>query len=98
MFALYGYAAGRLIEKAFEKAGSFDKEKFVNALEGMVVDSPVGRLEMRACDHQLQLPMLFGVVGKSPKFKDYLVATDLAVVPYKDYMPTCEEVLKTRLK
>ena len=96
MFALYGYAAGRLIEKAFEKAGSFDKEKFVNALEGMVIDSPVGRLEMRACDHQLQLPMLFGVVGKSPKFKDFLVATDIVTVPYKDYMPTCEEVLKSR--
>jgi len=39
MFALYGYAAGRLIEKAFEKAGSFDKERFVSALEGMVIDS-----------------------------------------------------------
>jgi branched-chain amino acid transport system substrate-binding protein len=98
MFALFGYCAGRLIEKGFEKAGSFDAEKFVTALEGLVIDSPVGRVEMRACDHQLQLPMFFGVAKKNPKFKDYLVASDIVTVPYKDYMPTCAEVLKTRKK
>jgi len=98
MFALYGYAAGRLIEKGFEKAGSFDTEKFVTALEGLVIDSPVGKIEMRACDHQLQLPMMFGVAKKSPKFPDYLIASDIVTIPYKDYMPSCEEVLKTRKK
>ena len=96
MFALFGYSAGRLIEKGFQKAGSMDREKFVSALEGMVIDSPVGKLEMRACDHQFQLPMLFGVVKKSPEFKDFLIASDIVTVSYKDYMPTCEEVLKTR--
>ena len=96
MFALFGYAAGRLIEQGFKKAGSIDKEKFVNALEGLVIDSPVGKLEMRACDHQLQLPMMFGKVIKSPEFKDFLIAGDIVTIPFKDYMPTCEEVLKTR--
>ncbi len=98
MFALFGYSAGRLIEKAYEKAGSFDTEKFVTAMEGLVIDSPVGKLEMRACDHQLQVPMMWGVVGKSPKFKDFLVANDIVTIPSKDYMPSCEEVLKTRKK
>jgi branched-chain amino acid transport system substrate-binding protein len=98
MFALFGYAAGKLIEKGFEKAGSFDKEKFITALEGLVIDSPVGRLEMRACDHQLQLPMFFGVTKRDPKVPDHLVAGDLMTVPYGEYMPSCEEVLKTRKK
>ena len=98
MFAIYGYAAGQLIARGFEKAGSFDKEKFVTALEGLQVDSPVGKLEMRGCDHQLQLPMLFGVTKKDPKISDRLVAGDLQVIPYKEYMPTCEEVLKSRQK
>ena len=98
MFALFGYAAGRLIEKGFEKAGSFDTEKFVTALEGLVIDSPVGKIEMRACDHQLQLPMMFGVAKKNSKFPDYLVASDIVTIPYNEYMPTCEEVLKTRKK
>lgn len=96
MFALFGYAAGRLIEAGFKKAGSLDKEKFINALEGLVIDSPAGKLEMRACDHQIQLPMMFGKVVKSPKFKDFFVAGDIVTIPFKDYMPSCEEVLKTR--
>ncbi len=98
MFALYGYAAGKLIEKGYEKAGSFDKEKFITALEGLAVDSPVGKLEMRACDHQLQLPMLFGLTKKDPKIPDHLVAGDVVTIPYNEYMPSCEEVLKTRKK
>ncbi len=98
MFALFGYAAGKLIDQGFEKAGSFDTEKFVTALEGLVIDSPVGRLEMRACDHQLQLPMLFGVTKKDPKIPDHLVAGDIVTIPYDEYMPTCTEVLKTRKK
>jgi hypothetical protein len=40
--------------------------------------------------------MLFGVVKKSPEVKDFLIAGDIVTVSYKDYMPTCEEVLKTR--
>ncbi len=96
MFALFGYSAAKFIEKGFQKAGAVDKEKFINALEGMVIDSPVGNLEMRACDHQLQLPMIFGVTKKNPNFKDFLVASDIVMVPSKDFMPTCEEVLKTR--
>jgi branched-chain amino acid transport system substrate-binding protein len=96
MFALFGYAAGRLIEKGFKKAGSVNKEKFINALEGMTIDSPVGKLEMRACDHQLQLPMLFGKVMKSPEYKNFLVAGDIVTIPFKDYMPSCEEVLSKR--
>jgi hypothetical protein len=34
---------------------------------------------------------------KSPKY-NFLVAGDIVTIPYKDYMPTCEEVLKTRKK
>jgi len=53
--ALYGYAAAQLIAKAYQKAGKVDKEKFITAMEGLTVDSPVGKLEMRKCDHQLML-------------------------------------------
>ncbi|MGO9118646.1 MAG: ABC transporter substrate-binding protein [Desulfomonilaceae bacterium] len=96
MFALFGYAAGQLIEAGYKKAGSVDREKLINALEGLTIDSPVGKLEMRACDHQLQLPMMFGKVIKSPEYKDFLVAGDIVTVPFKDYMPTCDAVQKTR--
>jgi branched-chain amino acid transport system substrate-binding protein len=95
--ALYGYALGQLVVKAFQKAGAVDREKFINAMEGLVVDSPVGKLEMRKCDHQLILPMFFGVTRKSPKY-DYLIAEDLITISGKDYVPTCDEIMKVRKK
>jgi branched-chain amino acid transport system substrate-binding protein len=95
--ALYGYALGQLVVKAFQKAGAVDREKFIDAMEGLIVDSPVGKLEMRKCDHQLMLPMFFGVTKKSPEF-DYLVAGDLVTISGKDYLPECDEIMKVRKK
>ena len=93
--ALYGYATGELFVKSFEKAGKIDREKFIDALEGMVIDSPVGKLEMRGCDHQLLLPMYLGVTKKSPQY-EFLIASDILTVPAKDYMMSCDEVKALR--
>jgi branched-chain amino acid transport system substrate-binding protein len=93
--ALYGYAAGLFLERAFKKAGKIDKEKFIDALEGMVIDSPVGKLELRACDHQNMLPVFFGVTQKVPPYP-FLIASDIVTIPAKEYMPTCEEIKALR--
>jgi branched-chain amino acid transport system substrate-binding protein len=93
--AFHGYITAHLIAKAFTKAGALDKEKFINAMEGMKVDSPVGEVEMRACDHQAVLPMFLGVTKKVPKF-DFIISTDIITLPGKDVMPTCEEIKKVR--
>jgi branched-chain amino acid transport system substrate-binding protein len=95
--ALYGYMTAQFIAEGYKKAGKFDKEKFVSALEGMAIDSPVGRLEIRKCDHQLLLPMYFGVTKKDPRY-DFLTAGNIETIPGKDYVPSCEEVLKHRKK
>jgi branched-chain amino acid transport system substrate-binding protein len=98
MPAFYGYTAGQFIIKALEKlGGKFDREKFVDALEGMVLDNTaVGRLEMRACDHQTILPTFVGVTKKVPQYKDFLIATDIVTVAPKDGAPSCEEIKKAR--
>jgi len=96
--ALYGYMTAQFIAEGFRKAGKVDNEAFVKVLEGMTLDSPVGPLTIRACDHQLELPMYWGVTKKDPKYPDFLVSGDTQVIPAKDYMPTCEEVLKDRKK
>ncbi|MDH5695319.1 MAG: ABC transporter substrate-binding protein [Dehalococcoidia bacterium] len=93
--ALYGYIAANLIAKSLKKAGAIDTEKFIDALEGMKVDSPVGEVEMRACDHQVILPMFMGVTKKVPEY-DFLIATDIVTVPGKELMPTCEEIAVAR--
>ena len=93
--ALCGYMTAQFIGEGFKKAGKVDKEALINAVEGMTLDSPVGPLTIRACDHQLVLPTYFGVTKKDPKY-DFLVSGDTQVISPKDYMPSCEEVLKSR--
>jgi len=81
-----GYALGQLVVNAYQKAGVVDREKFIDAMEGLVVDSPVGKLEMRKCDHQLMLPMFFGVTKKTPDH-DYLIATDIITIRARTTCP-----------
>jgi len=93
----HGYITAYFIAEAFKKAGSINKEKFIDALEGLKIASPAGELEMRACDHQTVLPIHMGVTKKSPKY-DFVTATDVIKLTGDDVMPSCEEVLKTRKK
>ena len=50
------YTTAQFIAEGFRKAGKIDQEKFIDALEGLKVDTPVGKVEMRACDHQASIP------------------------------------------
>ena len=93
--AFHAYITAHLIAKSFAKAGAIDKEKFINAMEGMKVDSPVGEVEMRACDHQAVLPMFLGVTKKVPQY-DFVISTDIVTLQGKEVMPTCEEIKKVR--
>ena len=93
--AFQGYLTAKFIAAAFQKAGSHDKEKFIDAMEGMVVDSPAGKIEMRACDHQAMLPMYLGITKKEPG-KDYIVASDIVTLTGDEVMPTCEEIREAR--
>jgi len=93
--AFHGYLTAQFIAKAFAKAGAVDKEKFINALEGMKVDSPAGEIEMRACDHQAVLPLFLGVTKKTPQY-DFIISSDIITLPGKEILPTCEEIKKVR--
>jgi len=93
--ALYGYLAAQFISKALEKAGKMDREKFIDALSGLKVDSPIGEIEMRAFDHQAMLPMYMGVTKKVPEYP-FLIASDIVAIPGKDVMPSIEEIKKAR--
>jgi branched-chain amino acid transport system substrate-binding protein len=95
--AFHAYNTGHFIAEAFKKAGSIDKEKFINALEGLVIDSPGGKIEMRACDHQAVLPMYLGITKKVPPY-DFLISSNIVTLAGKDIMPSCEEIVKTREK
>ncbi len=95
--AFHGYITAYFIAEAFKKAGSVDKEKFIDALEGMKIQSPVGEIEMRVCDHQVVLPMYLGVT-KREVGKNLVIATDIVTLPGDEVMPTCDEIKKARGK
>ncbi len=95
--ALYGYLAANFIIKALEKAGKMDREKLIDAMEGLKVDSPIGEIEMRAFDHQAALPMFMGVTKKVPEYP-FLVAKDIITIPASEVMPSIEDIKKARGK
>ncbi|MDH4135412.1 MAG: ABC transporter substrate-binding protein [Anaerolineae bacterium] len=94
--AFHGYVTAHLIAEAFKKAGALDREKFIDALEGLKVKSPAGgEIEMRACDHQLVLPMYLGVTKKVPEY-DFLISSDIVTLTGDEVMPTCDEIKAAR--
>lgn len=95
--AFNGYNTAYFIAEAFSKAGALDKEKFIDALEGLKITSPVGKLEMRACDHQVELPMYLGVTKMVPEY-DFPISTDIVTLTGKDVMPSCAEIEEARGK
>jgi branched-chain amino acid transport system substrate-binding protein len=95
--AFHGYITAYFIADGFKKAGSVNKEKFIDALEGLKIQSPVGKLEMRACDHQVVLPMFLGVTKKEVG-KNYVISSELITLTGNEIMPTCFEIEKARGK
>ncbi len=93
--ALYGYTTGKLLVKAYKKAGKVNTEKFIDSIEGMTIDSPVGELTLRAEDHQMMYPMFMGTTAKVDGF-DFLMPKGLVTIPGKDVMPSVEEVMAKR--
>lgn len=95
--ALYGYVTGHFIVKGFEKAGSIDTEKLIDALENMTIDSPVGPLTLRGEDHQVMYPMFMGVTKKTEGY-DFLTASEIVTIPGDQVMPSVDEIKAARGK
>jgi branched-chain amino acid transport system substrate-binding protein len=93
--AVYGLLTAKYIFGAYEKTGAIDTEKFIDNVEGMTVESPIGQVTMRAFDHQAMLPMFIGVTQKVAGY-DYLIATDIMTIPGQEVMPAIEEIEKAR--
>jgi len=93
--AFHGYITAKFIADAYRKAGSHNTEKFIDALEGLKVDSPAGKIEMRKCDHQAVLPMYLGITKKEPG-NDYVTASDIITLTGDEVMPSCAEIMKAR--
>jgi branched-chain amino acid transport system substrate-binding protein len=97
MPAFYGYTTACFLAKGYQKAGKADKEKLIDALEGMTLDdTAIGKLQIRKCDHQLMLPVFYGMTKKVPEYKDHLIGVDIATVPAGEGYPSCDEIMQAR--
>ena len=93
--AFHGYITAHFIAEAYKKAGAVDKEKFIDALEGLQINSPVGRIEMRACDHQVILPMFLGVTKVSQEM-GVAISSDIHTLRGAEVMPSCQVIQEAR--
>ena len=62
------YSAVYVYKKAVEIAKSFDKEKVVNALEGLTIELPVGKIYIRPEDHQAVTDACWGRLHYTDKY------------------------------
>ena len=73
----------QMLKAAMRTSKSTDPKKVAFALEGMKYKSPVGDVEMRKTDHQLQAPLFLGIWAKQGskgvKFDAETPATDSAL-------------------
>jgi branched-chain amino acid transport system substrate-binding protein len=92
-----GYCCAKFLTDAILKAGTTDSEKVVEALEGLNIDTPIGKITMRACDHQAETPAFWGKVIQVEGFP-FPVIKDVVMTPAGKTMPSCEEIAESRKK
>lgn len=54
------------LKSAIEKAGGVDTEKIINILENTTLDTFVGKIPIRAYDHQAMMPTWYGIMDFAP--------------------------------
>lgn len=89
-----GYVATNVLFMAAQKAGTVtDKEKIMNAMEGLKYELTKGPEYVRACDHQRVQSYLI-VQGKGKKAKEWDVADIVAEIPGESIIMSCENNAK----
>ncbi len=91
--SVVGYNTMLAIKAMFERAGSTDTEKMVDAMEGLSYESPTGPITFRAIDHQSTMGAYVGWT----KLRDGKgVMVDWKYLDGADYLPSDDEVRKLR--
>lgn len=95
-YAVSSYSFVKTLANAINKVGALDTEKVIDALEGAIMESPIGQIEIRACDHQAMWPTYAGVIGEVAGFDFY--APQKPLIIGREAYPSCEEIAKARRK
>ncbi|MCJ7686523.1 MAG: ABC transporter substrate-binding protein [Desulfobacteraceae bacterium] len=93
--AFGGFCSAMFLTKAITKAGSVKTEAVIKALEGLTIETAVGPVRMRGCDHQAITPAFWGQVANVPGYP-FPVMKDIVMTPAKKVIPTCKEIAAAR--
>ncbi len=91
--SLVGYMTVQSIAAAITKAGTTETEALVEAFKGLELESPLGKIQFRAIDHQATAGAFVGTT----KLKDGKgIMVDWVYKNGADYLPSDEEVKALR--
>ncbi|MGV8079093.1 MAG: ABC transporter substrate-binding protein [Syntrophales bacterium] len=77
--------------EAVKKAGTTDVAAVIKAWEGLSYEGPAGVWTMRACDHQVQLPLWYTEIVKKTPFFKHAFEAPAGMVAAKDVEVPCAE-------
>ncbi|TWP38043.1 ABC transporter substrate-binding protein [Leekyejoonella antrihumi] len=94
-WATLGYAAVQQWAWGTKKAGSFDGTKLTKVLPGTTPPTILGKLQIRACDHQTETPEYVGTISKTGNSKYngvHLFDDPMFKAPFDQIALTCAQV------
>jgi branched-chain amino acid transport system substrate-binding protein len=91
------YMHAYLLKAAIEKAGKVETEAVVDALEGMTLNGPAGKLVVNPATHVMMLPQYVGVTKRVPEYP-FSITVDVKAYPGEEVNLTAEEFNKLRNK
>jgi branched-chain amino acid transport system substrate-binding protein len=90
-----GFMGATFLTQAILKAKSAKTEDVIKALEGLTVETAIGPMTMRACDHQAMYPTFVGQIANVSGYP-FPILKDIMTVTAKEVSPTCEEIASQR--
>lgn len=95
--AIESYLPVLFYGRAVQKAKTTDPGAIIKALEGLEIDTPIGKQLMRACDHQANRGQIWGKTKFDPQL-GFNILTEARYVPGEKLWKSCEEVAKVQPK
>jgi branched-chain amino acid transport system substrate-binding protein len=96
--AFCGYVGVKFVGEGMRKARSLDKEKIIDALEGLTIKTPAGPITIRKFDHQGNMGLFIGRTKVDPEYPDFLVLAVEEFVPGDEIMTPISMIQELRAK
>lgn len=84
-----------MLAEAINRAGKTDPEAVASALENMTFNGPLGEIQMRAADHQIQMPLIVSSLTSEFKYPIFYKGNDFKLAFSTDGVISREDTTLT---